>query len=164
MAGFGPQMDTALRPAAPSDASAIAEVLVESRRAFLPFLPFAHPPHEVRRWVAEHLIAFGRVTVTEQDGKVVAVLATSEDEAQSWIDQLYVLPGYERRGLGSQLLEHAHAILPRPIRLYTFQANAGARQFYERFGYQVIKLTDGQLNEEKCPDVLYEIAAERTDA
>jgi hypothetical protein len=44
-----------------------------------------------------------------------------------------------------------------PIRLYTFQANAGARRFYERHGFVPIEFTDGQANEERCPDVLYEL-------
>ena len=45
-----------------------------------------------------------------------------------------------------------------PIRLYTFQTNAGARRFYERYGFRAIRFTDGRANEEHCPDVLYELA------
>jgi GNAT superfamily N-acetyltransferase len=157
-------MEAALRPAAPQDARAVARVLIESRLAFLPFAPSKHPPHEVQAWTAEYLIPSGRVTVAEHEGKVVAVLATSERDHRGWIDQLYVLPGYERRGFGTQLLEHAHAHLPRPIHLHTFQANVGARRFYERFGYKAIEFTDGMLNEERSPDVLYELAAERAEA
>ena len=65
-------------------------------------------------------------------------------------------------GIGSVLLEHAFAVLPSPIRLHTFQANAGARRFYERHGFRAIQLTDGQENEERCPDVLYEFVASGT--
>ena len=70
---------------------------------------------------------------------------------------MYVQPGWTGVGVGKQLLDHAHQRLPHPIRLYTFQANAGARRFYERHGYQAIEFTDGQTNEERCPDVLYEL-------
>jgi len=48
--------------------------------------------------------------------------------------------------------------LRRPIRLYAFQQNAGARRFYERFGFLPIEWSDGSRNEEGCPDVLYELA------
>ena len=70
-----------------------------------------------------------------------------------------MLSGWTGRGIGSRLLGHAHGGLLRSIRLWTFQANAGARRFYERHGYRAIAFTDGRENEERCPDVLYELAA-----
>jgi ribosomal protein S18 acetylase RimI-like enzyme len=66
------------------------------------------------------------------------------------------MPGHTGQGVGAQLLQAAHGRLMPPIRLYTFQANTGARRFYERHGYKAIALTDGSGNEERCPDVLYE--------
>jgi ribosomal protein S18 acetylase RimI-like enzyme len=67
-----------------------------------------------------------------------------------------VHPGHVGGGIGSVLLDNAFRFLPLPIRLYTFQANTGARRFYERHGFRVIQLTDGHANEERCADVLYE--------
>jgi GNAT superfamily N-acetyltransferase len=148
-----------IRAASPDeDFEAVATVLIESRRAFLPFAPSPHPDHEVRQWVRDHLLQSQRVEVWEEDGLVVAVLATSEQRTGSWIDQLYVLPGWTGRGIGTKLLQHAHDTLPGPINLYTFQENAGARRFYESRGYKAVEFTDGQVNEERCPDVLYERA------
>jgi ribosomal protein S18 acetylase RimI-like enzyme len=49
------------------------------------------------------------------------------------------------------------ARLPRPVRLYTFAANTGARRFYERYGFVAIAYGDGSHNEERTPDVLYEL-------
>ena len=145
-----------MRSARPDeDSEAVATILIESRRAFLPFAPSAHPEHEVRQWVRNHLLQTHRVALWEEDGTVVAVLATSEERTGSWINQLYVLPGWNGKGIGTKLLQHAHGILSKPIHLYTFQENAGARRFYERNGYKAVRLTDGQDNEEKCPDVLY---------
>jgi len=43
-----------------------------------------------------------------------------------------------------------------PIRLYTFQANGGARRFYERHGFQPVAFSGGRDNEECCPDILFE--------
>jgi GNAT superfamily N-acetyltransferase len=62
------------------------------------------------------------------------------------------------RGIGSQLLEHAIATMPLPIRLYTFQPHVQARKFYERHGFVAIEFTDGGSNEEGVPDVLYELS------
>ena len=144
-----------LRPALVDDADAIATVLIESRLAFQPFAPSAHPPHAVRTWVRDHLLASGGVVVWDEGGQVVGVVATSVEDLKCWIDQLFVLPGWTGQGIGSKLLAHAHRQLPQPIHLYTFQQNLGARRFYERHGYQAITFTDGLGNEEKCPDVLY---------
>ncbi|HSQ10219.1 MAG TPA: GNAT family N-acetyltransferase [Burkholderiaceae bacterium] len=147
-----------LRLATSDDARAVAEVLIRSRAEYLPFAPSAHSPDDVRAWVANRLVPTGGVTVAEHQGAVVGVLAISRLDGVSWIDQMFVRPGWTGRGVGTQLLEHAHRLLPRPIRLYTFQANTGARRFYERHGYRSIEFTDGQTNEEHCPDALYELS------
>ena len=140
-----------------ADVSAIAEVLIQSRAAYQPFAPSAHPPDDVRGYVAEQLVPSGGVCVAEHQGVVVGVVATYRKDGVSWIDQMYVRPGWVSQGVGSQLLAHAHRVLPRPIRLYTFQVNTRARCFYERHGYAAVEFTDGQANEEHCPDVLYEL-------
>ena len=145
-----------LRPALPEDAQAVASVLIESRKHFLPTVPWAHTESEVRQWVQEHLVPGGGVTVCEQGTQIVAVLATSLEPGVAWIDQLYVLPGHTKTGIGTRLLRHAHQSLPRPIRLYTFQSNSVARRFYEKEGYICIQLSDGSNNEEKTPDALFE--------
>ena len=145
-----------LRPATPQDADRVATVIIESRRAFLPYAPMAHPEASVRQWVRDELVAGGGVWVWQAGADVVGVLATSAADGVSWIDQLYVLPGCTGAGIGARLLLHAHGLLTPPIRLYTFAANQGARRFYERHGYQALAFTDGSDNEELCPDVLYE--------
>jgi ribosomal protein S18 acetylase RimI-like enzyme len=146
-----------LRHARLEDAGAVATVLLESRRAFLSFAPSPHSEDDIRQWVRDVLLPGGRVVVWEEHGHIVGVLATSEDEGSAWIDQLYLLPGFLRQGIGSKLLTYAHGILRRPIRLYIFQQNDRAKRFYERHGYKPIEFTNGQGNEEKCPDVLYEL-------
>lgn len=71
-----------------------------------------------------------------------------------WIDHLYVDPDFHGRGIGATLVALAQGEQDE-LRLYTFQANARARRLYERHGFVVEELTDGQRNEEKMPDVTY---------
>ena len=144
-----------IRAATDEDSDSVATVLIESRRAFLPFAPSAHPEQEVREWVGSHLLRTHMVAVWEQDRTIVAVLATSEEQTGSWINQLFVLPGWNAKGIGTKLLQFAHGTLQKPIHLYTFQENTRARRFYERHGYEAVQFSDGSQNEEKCPDVLY---------
>jgi GNAT superfamily N-acetyltransferase len=143
-----------LRGANPQDANAVASVLIESRKAFLSFAPSAHTEADVRNWVEHTLIPTNQVVVFESSEMVVGVLAVFKEKAKSWVDQLYVLPGWTGHGIGSRLLNYAQAILPSPIHLYTFQENVGARRFYERKGYTAVEFSDGRGNEERCPDVL----------
>ena len=41
------------------------------------------------------------------------------------------------------------------LRLYTFQSNVNARAFYEKHGFVIEELTDGERNEERMPDITY---------
>lgn len=152
-------MASSIRPAFATDAQAVASVLIQSRQRFLHFAPLRRADREVRVWIRDVLIPAGRVVVYERQCQVVGFLSTSETKACGWIDHLYVLPGFTGKEVGTQLLRHAHGFLPRPIRLYTFQQNAGARRFYRRHGYVEIVFTNGEDNEEACPDVLFELAA-----
>src|SRR5262249_19519580 len=114
------------------------------------------PMRPVREWISCHLIPAGRTTVAVVGDLAVGLLAVSEGTDCSWIDQLYVLPGWVGLGIGTRLRGLARRALPPPIRLYTFQCNQPARHFYERRGFEAIAFGDGSGNEEKCPDVLYE--------
>lgn len=151
-------MNAALRAATPTDAACIADILLASRAAFLPYAPSPHTDDEVRAWVRARLLPLENVTVASVTGQVVGFLAVHRTAGISWITQLYLLPSFVARGIGACLLGSALATAPRPIRLYTFQQNSGARRFYEQNGFLPIQFTNGDTNEERCPDVLYELA------
>ncbi|MBN1660865.1 MAG: GNAT family N-acetyltransferase, partial [Anaerolineae bacterium] len=103
-----------------------------------------------------YLIPKADVTVALVGGEIVGMMSVSHDGETGWIDQLYLDPRMVGQGLGTRFIEQAKARLGSPIRLYAFQANEGARGFYERHGFTAIAYSDGSGNEEKCPDVLYE--------
>ncbi|MCD2341062.1 hypothetical protein LRH25_11980 [Ideonella azotifigens] len=82
------------------DASAVAEVIISSRKAFIPYAPMAHSAVETHHWVRNILMPSCRVSVACMAEAVVGILATSEAKGISWIDQLYVLPGFVGQGMG----------------------------------------------------------------
>jgi ribosomal protein S18 acetylase RimI-like enzyme len=126
----------------------------------------AHTDDEVRTWVAMMLIPGGGVSVAvdrSSDEAVVGMMAVSREDGIGWIDQLYLDPSVVGRGIGTQFIELAKRSLGSPIRLFTFQENAGARRFYERHGFRPITFSDGADNEEHCPDVLYAWADPASD-
>jgi ribosomal protein S18 acetylase RimI-like enzyme len=138
-----------IRAAGAQDVDAIAE-LYERSFGTLSFLPMLHTLEEHRVW-------FGRVVderevwVWDEDGVVLGFIALDE----AMVDYLYVEPQVAGRGIGSALLDRAKARRPAGFSLWTFQQNEGARRFYERHGLRVVRLTDGEDNEEKTPDALY---------
>ncbi|AOY01619.1 GNAT family N-acetyltransferase [Jeongeupia sp. USM3] len=145
-----------LRPATPDDADAVAGVYLASRKAFLAYAPLAHPDEAVRAWLRHVLLPAGGTTVAEVDGEICGFVSVSTADGVFWIDQLYVRPASVGRAIGSALLNRILDGASGPVRLHTFQANHGARRFYERFGFVAIAESDGSGNEEGCPDVLYE--------
>jgi RimJ/RimL family protein N-acetyltransferase/N-acetylglutamate synthase-like GNAT family acetyltransferase len=149
-----------LRRAGAADAMAIADVLIAARSELMPYAPSAHTESEVRAWVAERLLPMAGVTVADLHGAIVGVLAVGVRGGAGWIDQLCVHPAHVVAGIGRLLLSRALELLPRPVRLYTFQANLHARAFYESHGFVAVEFGDGTGNEEQRPDVLYE----RSDA
>ncbi len=68
------------------------------------------------------------------------------------IQSLYLAPQARGQGLGRRLLDHAKAGADR-LDLWTHQANREARAFYARQGFFENRLTNGEGNDEKLPDV-----------
>lgn len=154
-------MSLEFRGAMVADTDAVADVYLRARKELVACAPLVHSDEDVRAWIRRDLIPAGRTTVAVDDGLVIGLLAVSRGPECSWIDQLYLLPEWIERGIGTRLLELAQAELPPPIRLYTFQCNDRARRFYERRGFKAIAFGDGATNEEKRPDILYEWRPER---
>lgn len=148
-----------LRPATGADAEAIAQVWLRSFAAALPTVTRAHHDDEVRGYVAETLVPRGQTWVAEDGRGVRAMLALSAadrpDAGPAWVDQLYVAPDAQGRGLGTALLELAMRRRPEGLQLWTFQVNLPAQHFYDRHGFVAVERTDGSGNEEHEPDIRY---------
>lgn len=140
-----------VRFAEPGDVDAIAEVHIAARREAMPWLPVLHTDVETRAWVAAVVMPHQEVWVAEVDGQVAGYATLDGAE----LNDLYMQPGYQRRGVGTALLRKAMERSAGELLLWTFQRNAGARQFCERHGFSVVELTDGAANEEREPDVRY---------
>jgi GNAT superfamily N-acetyltransferase len=141
-----------IRPAEPQEAHDLANLWLRSRLASVPSIPpTVHPDDDVRRWFEEVVLPLREVWVAERNLEPMALMVLNGE----WLDQLYVDPSCTGNGLGGALLDHAKVRRPRGLTLWTFQANLGARRFYERHGFVAVATTPGD-NEERAPDVRYE--------
>ena len=142
-----------IRPAGPADGPALGDVWLAAWRATFDFPP-AHPDADVRRWLAEEMLAAHEVWVAtdpDENNRVVGFISLSSD----MVAQLYVAPERIGRGIGDRLLELAKARRPDGLDLFCFRVNGFARRFYERRGFVPIAFGDGSGNEEAQPDVRY---------
>src|SRR5262249_38761396 len=116
----------------------------------MPWLPVLHTRQETAGWMANVVLPGQEVWLASRDGATLGVVAL----AQGRVEELYIDPLAWRGGLGSALLDLAKERQPDGFRLWTFQRNAIARNFYRKHALVELHLTDGRDNEEKHPDVL----------
>lgn len=133
-----------IRRAHDDEGATLADVYLWVRRENAGAIPpVAHSDESVRHWWSTVLMSRDDLWVAELEGEVVGVLALRHPD---WVDQLYVV--------GAALLAVARRELGDRLQLWTFEANTGARRFYERHGFSAVEQTDGD-NEEGAPDVRY---------
>jgi putative acetyltransferase len=141
--------DIVVRRARAGESDAVAALVRLSKETAMPWLPDLHTPEEDRAFFRERVFAECDVWVAERDGELAGMCAFRP----GWVDQLYVHPAHQRRGVGAALLAKAQAANAQ-LQLWTFQRNTSARQFYASHGFRMVKTTDGRDNEEREPDVL----------
>jgi len=114
-----------------------------------------HPIEQQLQALNEQVVAGSRVLVAleKNTSAVIGFIAYTS----TTVSQLYVHVDHQNQGIGSRLLNIAKENSDGFLRLFTFQANLRAQQFYERHGFKVI----GRGFEEKWQlnDVEYEWTA-----
>ncbi len=140
-----------IRPVEPGDTDAVADAFIGGI-AGMTYIPVLHTEEDNREFIRDVMLPNNEVWVAEEDGRVVGFAGLGDD----LLRHLWVHPDAQNRGAGAALLDKAKERRPGGFRLWVFQKNTGARRFYERHGFTLVELTDGQRNEEKEPDALYE--------
>ena len=140
-----------IRRAAPGDADALGDVFVAAL-AGMTYLPKLHTEAEDRAFVRDVLVVHNEVWLAQKDERVVGFIGLRE----RLVGHLWVHPEAQNQGVGTALLSFAKDRAPEGLQLWVFQKNTGARRFYERHGFELVRLTDGKDNMEKEPDAFYE--------
>jgi ribosomal protein S18 acetylase RimI-like enzyme len=98
-------------------------------------------------------LAHDLLFLAEEDGEPAGYVALRrEPDGAIVVEQLFVVPGHERRGVGHRLLEYVegYAIAERApaLRIVVEQDNVRARDFYQRAGFVPV---DAELVERSIP-------------
>lgn len=132
-------------------AAAVMRVSFDDR---LPHFTGLHTPEEDEYFFREIVYPSCEVWGAFMRNALVGVIAFHPEE----IEQLYIHPAAQRRGIGTALLALAKATARKAgtvLELSTFQCNNGARSFYESHGFTPVAFSDGAHNEERAPDIRY---------
>ena len=138
-----------IRRAVATDADETAALFSAALKS-MPFFPKLHDDDEDREFVRA-FIWESETWIALIDGRIAGLASIDSDR----LDHLYVHPGCRDDGIGSMLLDLVKKQRPNGFDLWTFQANKGARRFYERHGLEAVERTDGARNEERLADVRY---------
>lgn len=117
-----------------------------------------HSAEEDRRWM-RGVFAHQLVLVAETSEKLAADASSGQivgllSMGQGTVHNLYIRPGYQKQGIGHELLEMAKISSGGQLQLWVFEPNKGAIRFYKRHGFVTVRKTDGSDNEEQVPDRL----------
>ena len=83
----------------------------------------------VKRKIRNHICEYQCVIVDGERCGYYRLCADGE------LDDLYVLPKFQNRGIGSHILNKCIHISEKPVYLYVFIRNTRAIALYERFGF-----------------------------
>ena len=90
--------------------------------------------------------------IVETEGQPIAAIWSSEQEDHIFLHELLVLPEFQNKGIGSQILRwEIDRVEPskKPIRIHTLVLNS-AQEFYKRHGFKEIGRSEIYVDMERA--------------
>lgn len=137
MAPLEATKETRLRLAETADVPAVARIVDEAYRQYIPRM--GGPPGPMLDDYPAR-VAAGVVSVIERAGTIVGILVLLPRPDHLLLDNIAVSPGYQGLGFGRRLLEFAETEAVRQgyrdIRLYTHETMVENQRLYAAIGYE----------------------------
>ena len=136
--GGGMSMELTYEPARPEDIDAVFAFCKELIDAYEDVARIDYD--EVLSWVRRKLAKrIGDYTRVLADGQLAGYYSFAPSGEKMELDDLYVLPAFRGRGIGTAVVERCCAQTGLPVFLYVFRRNARAVALYERLGFRVVE-------------------------
>jgi ribosomal protein S18 acetylase RimI-like enzyme len=139
-----------IRPVQPGDTNEVADVYL-SAISGMTYLPQLYTDDETREFIRDVLLPNNEVWVAEGAEKLVGFAGFGDGSLR----HMWVRTESQNEGVGTALLNVAKERCPDGLQLKVFQKNLGARRLYERNGFSLVELDDGDHNEEHEPEARY---------
>jgi GNAT superfamily N-acetyltransferase len=129
-----------VRPCRDDERAAILTIVNAAAEAYRSVIPADrwHEPYmpavELENEIAAGVAFWG----CEADGALVGVMGVQPVRDVDLIRHAYVLPGYQRHGVGGALIEHLRRLSDRRMLVGTWAAAAWAISFYQRHGFELV--------------------------
>ena len=95
---------------------------------------------KVLAWVRKNLSAsLSLFTRVFADGELAGYYSRRPEKGKLERDSLFILPAFQNRGIGTEILKKCQAEAKVPIFLYVFRKNTRAAALYRRMGFQIVK-------------------------
>ena len=136
-----------IRKLSHKDTDVIYEVINQAARAYRGVIPDDryHEPYMLNQGLRremESMIFFG----WEEEGQLVGVMGFQPVKDVTLIRHAYVLPNYQRKGIGARLLTHLKQMKKTKCLLVGTWADAGwAIDFYQKQGFRLMSNKDELL-------------------
>lgn len=137
-----------------SDIIAIKHVLsVTWRDTYLPLLSestikmVASSWHSPEKLKCEIELASAYMGVARSNDDVIGMITAHVDGQMLFVSRLYVLPSYQRNGIGRKLLEASYSAFPETslARLEVEDQNSVGKEFYRKLGFSEISRTEDDV-------------------
>ena len=131
---------TSIRPCREDERSAILAIVNAAAVAYRGVIPADrwHEPYMSARELDSEIDAGVVFWGSEADGALVGVMGIQPVRDVDLIRHAYVLPGNQRFGVGSALIEHLRGLSDRPMLVGTWAAAEWAINFYRRHGFELV--------------------------
>jgi GNAT superfamily N-acetyltransferase len=129
-----------IRPCRDDEGPAILEIVNGAAEAYRAVIPADRwrepymPREELEAEIAAGVAFWGY----EAGGALVGIMGIQPVRDVDLIRHAYVLPGRQRAGVGSALLEHLAGAASRPMLVGTWAAADWAVSFYRRYGFELV--------------------------
>lgn len=90
----------------------------------------------VRRKIESQIGEYRRVLAS---GSLAGYVHFHPEGDRMEIDDLYILPEYRGRGIGTAVIEKCCGETEKPVFLYVFIRNEGAVRLYRRLGFEIVQ-------------------------
>jgi GNAT superfamily N-acetyltransferase len=133
-----------LRPFQSADLDQVIALWYDTWHHTFPELTHPHPQAAWKQRFQREFVNRASIWVAECSGVIAGFVVVMTE--QQYLEQLFVVPPFQHRGIGGVLLDKAKSLCPQGLRLHTLQHNKAACTFYERHDFRPTSVGVNKIN------------------